>query len=39
MVWPPEISSDFTEPAEVYHRLADLEVDMMEMKSMLKGKE
>jgi len=34
-----KISSDFSEPAEVYHRLADLEVDMMEMKQMLKGKE
>ena len=27
-----KISSDFTEPAEVYHRLADLEVDVMELK-------
>ena len=27
-----KISSDFSEPAEVYHRLADLEMDMMEMK-------
>jgi transcriptional regulator with XRE-family HTH domain len=34
-----KISSDFTEPAEVYHRLADLEVDMMEMKQMIKSKE
>lgn len=34
-----KISSDFTEPAEVYHRLADLEVDMMDMKRMLKDKE
>lgn len=32
-----KISSDFTEPAEVYHRLADLEMDVMEMKKMLKG--
>lgn len=31
-----KISSDFTEPAEVYHRLADLEVDVMEMKRFLK---
>jgi len=30
-----KISSDFSEPAEVYHRLADLEMDMMEMKRML----
>lgn len=29
-----KISSDFTEPAEVYHRLADLEMDVMEMKRM-----
>jgi transcriptional regulator with XRE-family HTH domain len=34
-----KISSDFTEPAEVYHRLADLEVDVMEMKRFLKDKE
>ncbi len=34
-----KISSDFTEPAEVYHRLADLEVDVMDMKRMLKEKE
>lgn len=27
-----KISSDFSEPAEVYHRLADLEMDMLEMK-------
>jgi len=27
-----KISSDFTEPAEVYHRLANLEMDVMEMK-------
>lgn len=27
-----KISSDFSEPAEVYHRLADLEMDVMEMK-------
>ena len=32
-----KISSDFSEPAEVYHRLADLEMDVMEMKNMLKG--
>ncbi len=32
-----KISSDFTEPAEVYHRLADLETDVMEMKNLLKG--
>ncbi len=31
-----KISSDFSEPAEVYHRLADLEMDMMEMKRNLK---
>ena len=31
-----KISSDFSEPAEVYHRLADLEMDVMEMKNMLK---
>jgi transcriptional regulator with XRE-family HTH domain len=31
-----KISSDFSEPAEVYHRLADLEMDVMEMKSLLK---
>jgi transcriptional regulator with XRE-family HTH domain len=30
-----KISSDFSEPAEVYHRLADLEMDMMEMKKKL----
>jgi transcriptional regulator with XRE-family HTH domain len=34
-----KISSDFSEPAEVYHRLADLEMDVMEMKRMLKGDE
>jgi len=34
-----KISSDFTEPAEVYHRLADLEVDVMEMKRFLKDKD
>lgn len=33
-----KISSDFSEPAEVYHRLADLETDMMEMKQMLNNK-
>lgn len=32
-----KISGDFSEPAEVYHRLADLEVDVMEMKRMMKG--
>ncbi len=32
-----KISSDFSEPAEVYHRLADLEMDVMEMKRLLKG--
>jgi transcriptional regulator with XRE-family HTH domain len=31
-----KISSDFSEPAEVYHRLADLEADLMEIKTMLK---
>jgi transcriptional regulator with XRE-family HTH domain len=34
-----KISSDFSEPAEVYHRLADLETDVMELKSMLKKEE
>ncbi len=34
-----KISSDFSEPAEVYHRLADLEMDVMEMKRVLKGDE
>ena len=33
-----KISSDFSEPAEVYHRLADLEMDVLEMKRMLKEK-
>jgi len=33
-----KISSDFSEPAEVYHRLADLEMDVMEMKREIKGK-
>jgi transcriptional regulator with XRE-family HTH domain len=33
-----KISSDFSEPAEVYHRLADLETDLMEIKQMLKDK-
>jgi len=33
-----KISSDFSEPAEVYHRIANLEMDVMEMKSALKGK-
>lgn len=32
-----KISSDFSEPAEVYHRLADLEMDLMEIKAKLKG--
>lgn len=32
-----KISSDFSEPAEVYHRLADLEMDVMEMKRMMKS--
>ncbi|MES2701756.1 MAG: LexA family transcriptional regulator [Bacteroidota bacterium] len=32
-----KISSDFSEPAEVYHRLADLEMDVMEMKRMMKN--
>ena len=31
-----KISSDFSEPAEVYHRLADLEMDVMEMKNAIK---
>jgi transcriptional regulator with XRE-family HTH domain len=31
-----KISSDFSEPAEVYHRLADLEMDVMEMKRSMK---
>ncbi len=30
-----KISADFSEPAEVYHRLADLEMDVMEMKKMM----
>jgi transcriptional regulator with XRE-family HTH domain len=30
-----KISSDFSEPAEVYHRLADLEMDVMEMKNRI----
>lgn len=33
-----KISSDFSEPAEVYHRLADLELDVQEMKKMIKDK-
>lgn len=33
-----KISSDFSEPAEVYHRLADLEMDVMEMKRMIKDR-
>lgn len=32
-----KLSSDFSEPSEVYHRLADLEVDIMEMKQRLNG--
>lgn len=32
-----KISSDFSEPAEVYHRLADLEMDVMEMKRLMKN--
>ncbi len=31
-----KISSDFSEPAEVYHRLADLEMDVLEMKRLMK---
>jgi len=34
-----KISSDFSEPAEVYHRLADLEADMLELKLMMKKNE
>ena len=34
-----KISSDFSEPAEVYHRLADLEMDVMEMKRSFKDTE
>jgi len=34
-----KISGDFSEPAEVYHRLADLELDIMEMKKFIKDKE
>ncbi len=30
-----KISSDFSEPSEVYHRLADLEMDVMEMKKTI----
>ncbi len=33
-----KISSDFSEPAEVYHRLADLEMDVLEMKRMMGSK-
>ncbi len=29
------LSSDFSEPAEVYHRIADLELDIMEMKKQI----
>ena len=32
-----KLSSDFSEPSEVYHRLADLEVDIMEMKKKMDG--
>lgn len=32
-----KISSDFSEPAEVYHRIADLETDVMELKKAVKG--
>ena len=31
-----KLSTDFTEPAEVFHRLADLETDVMEMKKFMK---
>ena len=31
-----KLSTDFTEPAEVYHRIADLETDVMEMKKFLR---
>lgn len=34
-----KISSDFSEPAEVYHRLADLEMDVMEMKRLFTDKQ
>ena len=34
-----KISSDFSEPAEVYHRLADLELDVLEMKNNMKKKD
>ncbi|MCD6012130.1 MAG: hypothetical protein K0Q79_1992 [Flavipsychrobacter sp.] len=34
-----KISSDFSEPAEVYHRLANLEMDMLEMKQQRKDGE
>ena len=30
-----KLSSDFSEPAEVYHRLSDLEADMVEVKQIL----
>ena len=30
-----KLSSDFSEPSEVYHRLADLEADMVEVKQIL----
>jgi transcriptional regulator with XRE-family HTH domain len=32
-----KLSSDFSEPSEVYHRLADLEMDILEMKKQIKG--
>ena len=32
-----KLSSDFSEPAEVYHRLSDLEMDMMELKRKMDG--
>lgn len=33
-----KISSDFSEPAEVFHRIADLESDMQEMKNHFRSK-
>jgi transcriptional regulator with XRE-family HTH domain len=32
-----KLSSDFSEPSEVYHRLADLEMDILDMKKHMKG--
>jgi len=32
-----KISTDFTEPIAIYHRLADIEKDMMEMKRVIRG--